>query len=56
MRRILLILAIAAGLRGQQVVTPTTEQIGPTRGENKGDYNITNSFELGYRFKSVGGD
>ena len=30
--------------------------MGPARGENRGDYNITNSFELGYRWSLVGGD
>ena len=40
----------------QQVVAPTPEQVGSPRGENSGDYNITNSFETGYRFSLVGGD
>lgn len=31
------------------------ETVGPTRGENVGDYNIVQSWELGYRFTSVGG-
>ena len=33
----------------------TGSRSGPPRGENTGDYNITNSFELGYRWTLVGG-
>jgi hypothetical protein len=51
-----LLLAFAGMLRAQQTVAPTTEPVGPARGTNMGDYNITESFELGYRFKAVGGD
>src|SRR5580658_11369731 len=40
----------------QPPVAPTNEQVGPLRGENQGEYNIIDSFELGYRFASVGGD
>ncbi len=40
----------------QPPVAPTNEQTGPLRGDNSGNYNIINSFELGYRFASVGGD
>ncbi len=59
MKRICLcfILGAAAGaLSAQQVVAPTPEQVGPPRGENTGDYNITQSFETGYRFSQVYGD
>lgn len=55
-RRILLLLATIGALEAQQVVAPTPEPVGPPRGENVGDYNITQSFELGYRFKDVFGD
>jgi hypothetical protein len=43
MKRICLILAIAGAgaLSAQQVVAPTPDQVGPTRGENTGEYNIT---------------
>src|SRR2546429_6383468 len=42
---------------GQQTVAPTTdERVGTPRGENKGDYNIVQSWELGYRFATIGGD
>lgn len=40
----------------QQVVAPTNEPVGPPRGENTGDYNITDSFETGYRWHTVDGD
>jgi hypothetical protein len=58
MTRICLILAIAGAgaLSAQQVVAPTPDQVGPPRGENTGDYNITQSFETGYRFSQVFGD
>ena len=55
-RRILLLLAAIGGLRAQQVVAPTPEQVGSARGDNAGDYNITQFYELGYRFKDVFGD
>ncbi|HLY20787.1 MAG TPA: hypothetical protein VKR61_26355 [Bryobacteraceae bacterium] len=38
-----------------QVVSPTPEQAGSPRGENTGDYNVTDSFETGYRFAVVNG-
>jgi hypothetical protein len=39
----------------QQVVAPTPDQAGSTRGENTGDYNVMESFETGYRFAVVDG-
>src|SRR6516162_3010059 len=59
--RFSLLLAITAGLSLQQlaaqpVVAPTPESVGEARGVNMGDYNITNSFETGYRFAEVRGD
>jgi len=54
--RIFIALAIAGIASAQQVVAPTPEPVGPPRGENTGDYNITDSFETGYRFALVGGD
>jgi len=56
MRTILAILVLSPMLPAQPVVAPTPAQVGPPRGENKGDYNITNSFETGYRFAEVGGN
>ncbi|PWU01168.1 MAG: hypothetical protein C5B51_23405 [Terriglobia bacterium] len=46
----------ASVLYGQQVVAPTPEQVGSARGQDVGGYNITNSFETGYRFASIDGD
>src|ERR1700678_2018226 len=40
----------------QPPIAPTTEQTGNARGENQGEYNVINSFEVGYRFATVGGD
>ncbi|MCU1235225.1 MAG: hypothetical protein JWP63_3192 [Candidatus Solibacter sp.] len=50
-----MVLAACGALSAQQVVAPTGEQVGSVRGENAGNYNITNSFELGYRWNLVGG-
>jgi hypothetical protein len=47
-------LALAAISLGQQVVAPSGEPVGPSRGDNIGNYNIDNSFETGYRFVTVG--
>ena len=41
---------------GQPVVAPTPETVGSPRGEDIGGYNVTNSFEFGYRFAEVGGN
>ncbi len=47
--------ASAAVLLAQPTVAPTNAPLGTARGEDYGGYNITNSFETGYRFRSVGG-
>lgn len=56
MLKLLLIFAALGALEAQQVVAPTGEQVGSPRGESIGNYNITNSFETGYRWSLVGGD
>src|SRR5580698_175830 len=56
MKRLCLILMAGGALSAQQVVAPTPEQVGPLRGENTGDYNITQSFETGYRFSQAFGN
>lgn len=57
MRIIFVIVSLSAAMSwGQPVVAPTPEAVGTTRGENINGYNITNSFELGYRFHDVGGN
>ncbi|HWZ33989.1 MAG TPA: hypothetical protein VNX18_21775 [Bryobacteraceae bacterium] len=53
----IIILLISGIVYAQPPVAPTTgEQVGDPRGENTGEYNIRNSFELGYRFATAGGD
>ena len=56
MLRYLILFAAFGMLEAQQPVAPTTEQVGSPRGETLGNYNITNSFETGYRWNLVGGD
>jgi hypothetical protein len=53
---ILAAMAVSGMLSAQQVLAPTGEQVGPVRGEDVGQYNITNSFEFGYRFAAIGGN
>jgi len=55
-RLIGLTFAFLGALQAQQVVAPTTEQVGSPRGDSAGNYNVTQSFETGYRFHLVGGD
>ncbi|MBI4903277.1 MAG: hypothetical protein HY820_06570 [Acidobacteria bacterium] len=47
---------LTPGVLAQPPVAPTREEVGTPRGENKGGYNITNSFELGYRWRTVDGN
>jgi hypothetical protein len=48
---------ISAAGWAQETVAPTTgEKVGPLPGENKGDYNVVQSWEFGYRLASVGGN
>src|SRR5579864_5255277 len=54
--RLVLTLALAGAVNAQQVVAPTPDQVGSPRGTNFNNYNITQSFETGYRFNQVGGD
>jgi len=55
MRQFFLFMLCSLAL-AQPPVAPTNEQTGALRGDNSGNYNIINSFELGYRFASVGGN
>jgi len=43
-------------LRAQPVVAPSPGRTGASKGEDIGSYNVTNTFEFGYRFAAVGGD
>src|ERR1041384_3214345 len=54
--RFYLALVVAGVAQAQQVAAPTPAQVGSARGDNAGDYNVTQSFELGYRWTSVGGN
>jgi hypothetical protein len=60
MRQIIQASILLAGIAGaalaQPPVAPTPETVGSARGENWNDYNITNSFETGYRFAEVFGN
>src|SRR5579871_6283421 len=56
MKRATLFFAISCAAWAQQVVAPTPDQVGPPRGQDVGDYNITQSFETGYRFSLVSGN
>lgn len=55
-RTTVLLLAATASLLAQPTVAPTAEPVGRARGEDAGSYNVTNSFELGYRFHGVSGN
>ena len=55
MTRFCLFAVLATSLGAQQPVAPTPEKVGPVRGEDAGSYNVVQSWELGYRFASVGG-
>ena len=56
LRFLIPLLLIVEGLTAQQTVAPTPAAVGPAKGQTLDGYNVTNSFELGYRFRSVGGD
>jgi hypothetical protein len=50
-----LALCITEAAVAQPTVAPTQEPVGAPRGDNVSDYNIVNSFETGYRFRTFGG-
>jgi hypothetical protein len=52
----ILLAGIAQVALAQPVVAPTPDTVGSARGENWNDYNITNSFETGYRFADIFGN
>ena len=56
MRRAALYLLLVCPLLAQKTVVPTDEQVGKRSGEDWGGYKIIQSWELGYRLSSVGGD
>ncbi len=57
MKTLLVLLVFCHVAIAQETVAPTTnEPVGPVRGENTGDYNVVQSWELGYRYSLIGGD
>lgn len=56
MPRILIAAMLAAAAPAQEPVAPTNLPVGPPRGEDRGGYNLVNSFETGYRFHTVDGN
>src|SRR5437763_946337 len=44
MKTLRIALAAFGALHAQPVIAPTPEQVGSARGENSGNYNITNTF------------
>jgi hypothetical protein len=55
-KRLCLVLAALGAIQAQSPIAPTGEQVGATRGENLDDYNITDSFETGYRWSLIDGN
>jgi hypothetical protein len=56
MRRVTLVCLFAGISLAQPNVAPSDLATGPPRGRDLGGYNITNSFETGYRIRSVDGN
>jgi hypothetical protein len=57
MKQLLYAFILGTGLLiAQPNVAPSSEPVGSTRGDDFGLYNIRQSFEAGYRFRSVGGN
>jgi hypothetical protein len=54
--KLLLFLVTASALLAQPVVAPTPERAGSAKGDDLAGYNIVNSMETGYRFRSVDGN
>jgi hypothetical protein len=56
MRNLLWLSLIPVTLLAQPTIAPSPEPVGNPRGENVGAYNWTNSWEAGYRWRSVDGN
>jgi hypothetical protein len=54
--RLCFAVTLAGAAAAQQTVAPTDAQVGLPRGDNSGNYNVTQSFEVGYRWRLLGGD
>jgi hypothetical protein len=55
LKRCCLIFAVCGTLRAQETIAPTPEAVGIARGGDFANYNIVDSFELGYRWRATGG-
>src|SRR5262245_22799837 len=53
---IALFLSVFSVAFAQPPVAPTNEPVGSTRGQDFGNYNVTNSFETGYRWSLIDGN
>jgi hypothetical protein len=51
-----ILISMTATLVAQPTAAPTPASVGPARGENISGYNVTTSFETGYRFRTVDGN
>lgn len=56
MKRALCVLINLLPLLAQHTVAPTSEPVGPARGEDYQNYNFVQSYELGVRLHGVGGN
>ena len=56
MRSLLALGLLVSTLAAQPVVAPTPQRSGDAKGEDLAGYNIVNSFETGYRFRTVEGN
>jgi hypothetical protein len=56
MKTAIVLLTTVLSVSAQQVIAPTNEQVGSVRGQDVGDYNVMNWFEVGYRWHTVDGD
>jgi hypothetical protein len=52
----LALLLLIRGVNAQHALPPSPDASGDELGKGLGAYNVTNSFETGYRFTTVGGD
>jgi hypothetical protein len=53
--KLVVALSMIEAAYAQPTVAPTEEPVGTPRGDNVSNYNIVNSFESGYRFRTFGG-
>jgi hypothetical protein len=55
-KTLFLFLLTAFSAFSQSLLAPSPDRPGAVRGDNVGAYNVTNSFETGYRFTEMSGD